>query len=104
MVKVERSMSIDIEYLDERGVKQQWTNIDQALSELLQHEIDHLDGKMFKNMDAVLLCWYYLQLHPLFKVDTCHIYFSFSIIFPRMVIKLNVATTIFKIHSNFMTW
>jgi peptide deformylase len=44
MVKVQRHSTIDIEYIDEKGVKQQWKNIDQAISELLQHEIDHLDG------------------------------------------------------------
>lgn len=44
LVKIRRFKSVDVEYFDETGKLQIWTNIDQALSELLQHEIDHLDG------------------------------------------------------------
>lgn len=63
--KVRRHSSISVEYLDEEGNKKEWKNINQAISgnvsaepdtmrmaltlssfqtELLQHEIDHLDG------------------------------------------------------------
>jgi peptide deformylase len=44
VVRVERHRSIDIEYFDERGNGKEWLDPDQATSELLQHEIDHLDG------------------------------------------------------------
>jgi len=45
MVKVQRHTSISISYIDEHdGSQKTWENIDQAVSELLQHEIDHLDG------------------------------------------------------------
>jgi len=44
LVKLERHKSIDVTWTDESGCQQQWTNISQANSELLQHEIDHLDG------------------------------------------------------------
>jgi peptide deformylase len=44
VVRVERHRSIDVEYFDERGNRKEWLNLDQATSELLQHEIDHLDG------------------------------------------------------------
>jgi peptide deformylase len=43
LVKVKRHRSITISYLDEHWVKQEW-NMKDALSELLQHECDHLDG------------------------------------------------------------
>jgi peptide deformylase len=42
-VKIERSRSIRVRYLDEGGVKHLETFRD-GMSELLQHEIDHLDG------------------------------------------------------------
>lgn len=44
MVRVRRNKSISIEYIDTNGVQQTWKNIDQATSELLQHELDHLKG------------------------------------------------------------
>jgi len=45
MVKLKRFKSISIEYINENdGNVEQWLNIDQSVSELLQHEIDHLDG------------------------------------------------------------
>jgi peptide deformylase len=44
VVRVERHRSIDVEYLDEGGNRKEWPGLDQATSELLQHEIDHLDG------------------------------------------------------------
>ncbi|MEH0689326.1 peptide deformylase [Vibrio cholerae] len=43
-VEVERHCSIDIRYTDESGQQCFLTNIDPDFSELLQHEIDHLDG------------------------------------------------------------
>lgn len=44
VVKVERHKSISIKYQDESGLKKEWDKISQDASELLQHEIDHLDG------------------------------------------------------------
>ena len=44
MVKVKRAMSITVEYTDEQGAKCQWRAVEPAVAELLQHEIDHLDG------------------------------------------------------------
>lgn len=44
MVKVRRHRSIDLRFVDEHGAIQVWTDLDPSLSELLQHEIDHLDG------------------------------------------------------------
>ena len=43
LVKVKRHQSITIKYLDENWQPRQW-HMDGALSELLQHEYDHLDG------------------------------------------------------------
>ncbi len=44
MCCVHRSKKISIEFLDSNGETVTWTELDPALSELLQHEIDHLDG------------------------------------------------------------
>jgi len=44
LIRLERNLSIDIVYEDERGIEREWKGIDQARSELLQHELDHLDG------------------------------------------------------------
>jgi peptide deformylase len=43
MVRVSRASSIRVEYEDDRGLAKT-LEADGALSELLQHEIDHLDG------------------------------------------------------------
>lgn len=44
LVKVRRHISISVQFLDEQGEPQIWEQIPQAVAELLQHEIDHLDG------------------------------------------------------------
>ena len=43
-VRVRRHRSITVRFLDEHGALQDWPNLKPATSELLQHEIDHLDG------------------------------------------------------------
>jgi len=43
LVKVKRHRSLTITYLDEHWTPRKW-NMEDALSELLQHECDHLDG------------------------------------------------------------
>lgn len=43
LVKVKRHKSLTLEYLNENWEKQSWT-VDGAISELIQHEYDHLDG------------------------------------------------------------
>lgn len=54
VVKVERYKRINIEYQDETGARKEWGKLSPAESELLQHEIDHLDGVMAidKAMDS----------------------------------------------------
>ncbi|MBW3467806.1 peptide deformylase [Arthrospiribacter ruber] len=42
-VKVKRHQSLTLEYLDENWEKQSW-QVEGAISELVQHEYDHLDG------------------------------------------------------------
>jgi peptide deformylase len=44
LVRVERTASLSLEYVDEQGRRKEWRELDRAVSELLQHEIDHLDG------------------------------------------------------------
>ena len=44
LVRVARNVSISVEYEDETGRQTRWERLDRATSELIQHEIDHLDG------------------------------------------------------------
>jgi len=44
VVRVRRFCSISISYQDENGRRRQWERLPPDLSELMQHEIDHLDG------------------------------------------------------------
>ena len=44
LVRVERTRSLSLDYVDERGNAKVWAELDIAAAELLQHEIDHLDG------------------------------------------------------------
>ena len=44
LVRVRRVKSLSLEYVDEHGKAKTWNELDQAAAELLQHEIDHLDG------------------------------------------------------------
>jgi peptide deformylase len=44
LVKVRRHHSISLAFLDEAGRPQKWEQVGRAESELLQHELDHLDG------------------------------------------------------------
>ncbi len=43
LVRVRRHQSLTLEYWDENWKQQSW-NVDGAISELIQHEYDHLDG------------------------------------------------------------
>jgi peptide deformylase len=43
LVKVKRHQSLTLEYWDENWKKQSWA-VEGAISELIQHEFDHLDG------------------------------------------------------------
>jgi len=45
VVRVSRAANIEVEYLDAEGIKRQLRAVDD-LAELLQHEIDHLDGML----------------------------------------------------------
>jgi peptide deformylase len=44
LVRIRRNMSISVKFQNEKGEAQTWEKLPQPLSELLQHEIDHLDG------------------------------------------------------------
>ena len=44
LVRVARARSISLDYVDEQGSRKEWRELDQAAAEILQHEIDHLDG------------------------------------------------------------
>ena len=44
LVKMRRYISISVVYHDEHGKEQVWEELDRSRSELLQHEIGHLNG------------------------------------------------------------
>jgi peptide deformylase len=44
LVRVERASSISVRFVTEDGRTEHWQGLPRDLSELLQHEIDHLDG------------------------------------------------------------
>lgn len=44
MACVRRHKHISIKFINEEGIEQHWENCSQAISELLQHEVDHLNG------------------------------------------------------------
>ena len=44
LVRVRRHSSISLRYADEKGFCREWERLDQATAELMQHEMDHLDG------------------------------------------------------------
>ena len=44
MVKVARAPRIRVAYTDEQGARREWRVSEPAVAELLQHELDHLDG------------------------------------------------------------
>jgi peptide deformylase len=44
LVKLERAKSLSLEYVDEHGSTKEWKELGLAEAELLQHELDHLDG------------------------------------------------------------
>ena len=44
IVRVKRHRSISLEYVDKKGRRRRWERLPPDLSELIQHEVDHLDG------------------------------------------------------------
>ena len=44
LVRLERVRSLSLEYVDEHGQRKEWKELAVAEAELLQHELDHLDG------------------------------------------------------------
>ena len=46
VVRVSRNRSISVQYIDEHGRERQWRRLAADMSELVQHEVDHLDGAL----------------------------------------------------------
>ena len=44
LVRLRRHRSVSLEYTDREGRRQSWQDVEVATSELMQHEVDHLDG------------------------------------------------------------
>ena len=59
LVRLRRHESLALHYQDEQGEAKDWERLDRAASELMQHEIDHLDGVLFTDRadgrDALVL-------------------------------------------------
>ncbi len=59
LVRLRRHASLSLRYQDEHGQPRAWERLDRAAAELLQHEIDHLDGVLFtdraEGRDALVL-------------------------------------------------
>ena len=52
LVKLRRHDSISVQFIDEQGMTQIWERIARPIAELLQHEIDHLDGVLATDLAA----------------------------------------------------
>jgi peptide deformylase len=44
MVRLRRHVQIDLTFRNETGDTEEWNKLEQAVSELVQHEVDHLNG------------------------------------------------------------
>jgi peptide deformylase len=44
MVRLRRHVQVDLTFQNERGDNEEWNKLEQAISELVQHEVDHLNG------------------------------------------------------------
>ena len=70
MVRLERHLSVDLRYQDEQGEWISKGNVEQDVSELLQHEVDHLDGILALDraldMDSVIARQVYLERRSYF--------------------------------------
>lgn len=47
---VRRYESISVQFVNESGAVESWNKVDKPLSELLQHELDHLDGVLITDI------------------------------------------------------
>ena len=55
LVKVRWHTSISVAFLDRKGTPRKWERLDRSVSELLQHEIDYLDGILAVDRDSLVL-------------------------------------------------
>jgi peptide deformylase len=58
LVRVRRNASLSLSFVDEQGKPHEWPDVEQSVAELLQHEIDHLDGVLAvdRALDRALDC------------------------------------------------
>ncbi len=65
MVRLQRHQRVDVSFTDENGKQHAWQRVNHAISELLQHEIDHLNGVLAidhaTDKDAIIARAVYLQ-------------------------------------------
>jgi peptide deformylase len=70
MIRLQRHLSVDLRYQDERGELIFRQRVERDVSELLQHEVDHLDGILAldraDDRDSVIARELYLERKPYF--------------------------------------
>ncbi len=54
LVRVRRSSHVDVAFVDPQGMRHEWRDVPVDVSELLQHELDHLDGLLAHDRVAPL--------------------------------------------------
>lgn len=52
VVRVRRHQSVSLRYRDEHGRLRQWDHLQQEMAELVQHEIDHLEGVLMTDRQS----------------------------------------------------
>jgi len=70
LVRLERHLSVDLRYQDERGGLISRRSVERDISELLQHEVDHLDGILALDRaldrNSIIARHVYLEKKPYF--------------------------------------
>ena len=71
LVRLERHRSISIHFQNENGEQKDWDHLDSSISELLQHEIDHLNGVLAVDRaldkDSIIMRSTYLEMPEYFR-------------------------------------
>jgi peptide deformylase len=77
LVRLRRARALTLRYQDVRGVAQVWEQLDPAASELMQHELDHLDGVLFTDhaldRDALVMRSVFEQDHARFRAQVDYV-------------------------------
>lgn len=73
MVRLERHLHVDLSFQDDKGSTKDWSKVEQAFSELLQHEVDHLNGTLAVDhaldRDSIIARKLYEERKPFFDAQ-----------------------------------